>query len=639
MARASTRLVGFSTPQPPRSKYSQEVRTLCLTGASDRKPYDSGTPQARNCSQCGGARTVIEWLAFREGRAGEWYRCCTRCRNINFPPQPGTPPELVERIEAARGRSSCLSSASSRRHRVRGASAPEIGSSRHAGPSSILPASLLDGSEASTVISGARIKKRRLEQVDPPKIKALNVAGLSKDSRTLDHLAEGPRTQALKQRHDTVRGLAGLAKKPHTLEVLMKEFLELSQEMGVPIGMPSAPSLNRAAPEQGAEQGHETETESTMDTPTPAPRKRKLNILVPPRVKVAPARVSTSVHIPLPRSFVIKPQVTHEVIEISSGSEDEGGDAPTPAQQASRDSSVISLTDSESEDISSASEDEGLAPCKGKRSIRRIVRTPSDVIELTDSEQSCGEGNRNKENTTSSGLDVSTLTRTHHGLLAACSPTCLTDLLPSDSSPSENTDLFAEDVADNDPYVPRNTSHKSNHSDRQSADSAISHTRRSAAPQLSSPVDDFGFVPFGDIYRFEIYPSLANLAGGPLPVFNQATQWMLNVKIWYDITTKMITLDERRCEIVLATYHIVRRIFDSTQIYEFKVWNFATTDWRVHALTSPLEVSVDAGYHILLIRLPFVTSLTAWPQLISQAYGPCTTVERPARKGKERAID
>ena len=99
----------------------------------------------------------------------------------------------------------------------------------------------------------------------------------------------------------------------------------------------------------------------------------------------------------------------------------------------------------------------------------------------------------------------------------------------------------------------------------------------------------------------------------------------------------MITLDKPCCEIILATYHIVRRIFDCTQVYEVKIWDFSTTDWRKHALTSPLEVSVDAGHHTLLLRLPFVTTLTAWPQLISQAYGQCTTVERPSRKGKGRA--
>ncbi|PIL33161.1 hypothetical protein GSI_04611 [Ganoderma sinense ZZ0214-1] len=588
-------------------------------GASNRKPYDSGTAQARHCPQCGGASTVIERLAFREGRAGEWYRCCTRCRNITFPPQPGTPPELVERIEAARSHSSAPSSASSRWRRVRG------GTSRRAGSSGILAASLPDGGEASTVTSGARIKKRRLEQVGLPKIKALNVAGPSMDRHALDDPVKGPRT--LDQQLDTPRGLAGLAKNPRTLEVLMKEFLELSQEMGLPISVPSAPSRPTPGPKQDAN-GHETDDESTMGTPTPAPRKRMLNVSAPPRVKVAPARVSTSVHIPLPRSFIVKPQATHKVIEISSGSEDEGNAPPSAAQNTSRQSSVISLTDSESEDVSSASEDEGSVRGE-KPSIRRVIRTPSDVIELTDSEKSGDEANRSKENTRSSGLDVSTLTRTRHGFLASHSSTCLTDLLPSDSSQGDTTDLFAENAEDGDPYVPRvgkvNTA----------------CVRRSAAPRLSSPASDF--VPFGDVYHFEIYPSLANLADGPLPVFNQATQWMLMVKIWYDDklppATKMITLDERDCEIVLATYHIVRRIFDATQIYEFKIWDPSTTDWRLHALTAPLDVSVDAGYHTLLIRLPFVTVLTSWPEIITQAYGACTTIERPARKGKERATD
>ena len=201
--------------------------------------------------------------------------------------------------------------------------------------------------------------------------------------------------------------------------------------------------------------------------------------------------------------------------------------APMEAQTASRQSSVISLTDSEHPSLGSTHEK------PARRLQRRSIRvcTPSDVIELTDSEESGDEANGSKENTGSSGLDVSMFTRTHQGLLASRSPTCLTDLLPSDSSQSETTDLFAEDVEDGDPYIPR----KSKLRDGKSSDNLTTDMRRSAAPQLSSPVEDF--VPFGDIYRFEIYPSLANLADGPLPVFNQATQWMLTVKIWYDVRT------------------------------------------------------------------------------------------------------
>ena len=75
MARINPLLLGFSTPQPKKSAYSPEVRALCQQGAADRKPYDSMTMQSRNCPQCGGVGTVIERLAFRQGRAGEWYRC------------------------------------------------------------------------------------------------------------------------------------------------------------------------------------------------------------------------------------------------------------------------------------------------------------------------------------------------------------------------------------------------------------------------------------------------------------------------------------------------------------------------------------------------------------------------------------
>ena len=101
----------------------------------------------------------------------------------------------------------------------------------------------------------------------------------------------------------------------------------------------------------------------------------------------------------------------------------------------------------------------------------------------------------------------------------------------------------------------------------------------------------------------------------------------------------MITLNDRRCEIVLARYHIVRRIFDGTQVYQFQIWNPSTTEWRLHAATAPLEVSVEPGFHTLLIRLPFVTALTAWAENIGQTYGACTTVQCPSRKGKGRAHD
>ncbi|PIL28224.1 hypothetical protein GSI_09636 [Ganoderma sinense ZZ0214-1] len=713
MVRVDPRLLGFSTPQPKRSNYSPEVRALCQQGASDRKPYDSRTPQSRNCPQCGGVGTVIERLAYRQGRAGEWYRCCTKCKNIHFPPQPGTPPHLVEAIEAART-SSSVSSSAPRRRRARGVSAPALESARrmpgfeafvrgmfpnldaptssymgqseatssssgtgcavavasdcsappptfeppphdttlssttgvvtgHAqesGPASPSPLDqrimslndemLARGLQASYDAEGARITKRRREQGLQP-IAALNVAGPSKKPRVLSGSDKLPRE------------LEALAAKPRDLEVLIKEFLELTHGMGVPITMPNGQSGSKQ--EHGLQehevQGADEDNESVLDTPTPAMRKRpgRLNAyIVPTRVKLALARESSSVNVagPTTRVAPVEPQ---EIIEISSGSEhgddsgddktddnendDNGNGVPAVAPMVSRAASTISLTDSESDDEE---------PTRTRKPIIRRIATPSDVIELTDSEDSCVEPIPAKENMAASGLDVSTLTRTHPGLMASRSPTCLTDLIPSDSS-SEAADLFAEGAEDGDPYVSRKSKARTAESKTQ-----LTPGRRSAAPQLSSPADDF--VPFGDIYRFEIYPSLANLADGPLPVFNQATQWMLMVKIWYDDNlppaTKMITLDQRHCEINLAMYHIVRRIFDSIQIYQFQMWNPATTDWHLHALTADLEVSVEPGYHTILIRLPFISSLTAWPEIIGQAYGPCTTIERPARKGKER---
>ena len=99
----------------------------------------------------------------------------------------------------------------------------------------------------------------------------------------------------------------------------------------------------------------------------------------------------------------------------------------------------------------------------------------------------------------------------------------------------------------------------------------------------------------------------------------------------------MITLDQPQCEIVLARYDIVRRVFDYTHVYQFRFWDPTSTDWRSHELTAPLKVSVEAGHHTLLIRLPFVDRLTAWPEHVGHTYGTCTTVERRSEKGKERA--
>ena len=67
-------LRGFSTPQPLRSRYPEVVRRLSLTGAHERRPFDSWGLHGRPCSQCGSRGRLIERVAFREGRAGEWYR-------------------------------------------------------------------------------------------------------------------------------------------------------------------------------------------------------------------------------------------------------------------------------------------------------------------------------------------------------------------------------------------------------------------------------------------------------------------------------------------------------------------------------------------------------------------------------------
>ncbi|KAM5532215.1 hypothetical protein V8D89_014115 [Ganoderma adspersum] len=638
------------------------------------------TPQFHNCLQCGSVGTVIEHLAFHQGHAGEWYQCCTKCKNIHFPPQPGTSPHLVKAIEAARTNSSILSSAPSLHRHVRGASAPALaesarrvsrfevfiqgiflnldvptssasGPSQSAGATPCAIASLnissshcnddtvsmhrnapggprmsetallspLDqcitslnnemlarGLQALLDAEGVYITKQHHAQ-DVQHLAALNIAGPSKKPRALNHSDK------------MLRALAELAAKPCTLELLIKEFLELTKGMGVPITMPSCQLLSmQEHVTQGL--GADEDKESVVDTATPATRKRRFNAYIVgtlnsqvPRVKVAPARQSTSVHIPLPHRFVIKPRMTHDIIEISSSSEDDNDDTPTVAQTASHQASVILLMDLEHASLGS----EHKGPTHGSTKCSIHVCTPFDVIKLMDLEESGDEVNGSKKNTTSSGLNISIFTCTHQGLLASHSPTCLTDLLPSDSSQSETTDLFAEDVEDDDPHI-----------------------LCKSKPSNGNPVKDF--VLFGDIYCFEIYPSLANLTDGPLLVFNQATQWMLTVKIWYDLppATKMIMLDDRHCKmimlddchckIILARYHIVHRIFNGTQ-------NPSTTDWHLHAATAPLEVSVEPGFHTLLIHLPFVMTLITWAENIGQTYGTCTTVQHPSQKGKGRA--
>ena len=73
-------------------------------------------------------------------------------------------------------------------------------------------------------------------------------------------------------------------------------------------------------------------------------------------------------------------------------------------------------------------------------------------------------------------------------------------------------------------------------------DAAAMQRVTASAAAVHEGGEDEDFIPFGDPYRFEIYPSLANLADGPLPVFNQATQWILTVKIWYDVCGPSLSL-------------------------------------------------------------------------------------------------
>ena len=104
----------------------------------------------------------------------------------------------------------------------------------------------------------------------------------------------------------------------------------------------------------------------------------------------------------------------------------------------------------------------------------------------------------------------------------------------------------------------------------------------------------------------------------------------------------MLTLDDATREIVPNHYFILRRIFDATGMYEFRLWNRSSMEWKVCKPAEPIHVSITDN-HTLLIRLPTVTNPVGFPEMLLQAMGPCTNVDHTqynphSRKGKERAI-
>ncbi|KAI1785021.1 hypothetical protein LXA43DRAFT_1100758 [Ganoderma leucocontextum] len=99
-------LRAFSMPLRRRSEYSPLVRRLCQQGAYERVPYDNDdfVKKVLPCKGCQKAGRMTQNIAFKQGHAGEWVRVCRNagCGLICYPAQPGTPPDLLQEIEAAR---------------------------------------------------------------------------------------------------------------------------------------------------------------------------------------------------------------------------------------------------------------------------------------------------------------------------------------------------------------------------------------------------------------------------------------------------------------------------------------------------------------------------------------------------------
>ena len=103
----------------------------------------------------------------------------------------------------------------------------------------------------------------------------------------------------------------------------------------------------------------------------------------------------------------------------------------------------------------------------------------------------------------------------------------------------------------------------------------------------------------------------------------------------------MIPLEDASCCIRLSDFFIVTRAFRFVGVANYRIWSRFSTDWDSHSLHDYLAVSITDN-HTLLLRLPTVATLASWAENISQAYGPCQTVDPrplPSRKGKEIAYE
>lgn len=106
---------------------------------------------------------------------------------------------------------------------------------------------------------------------------------------------------------------------------------------------------------------------------------------------------------------------------------------------------------------------------------------------------------------------------------------------------------------------------------------------------------------------------------------------------------KMIITDELAFAVTFGSYHCVRSVFEHLGIRGFRVWDSNTTAWKDGTIDDPMQVSAE-HHHTVLLRLPTVTKLECWAEILTAAYGPCPTYRRrlhastSAWKGKQRAF-
>lgn len=331
------------------------------------------------------------------------------------------------------------------------------------------------------------------------------------------------------------------------------------------------------------------------------------------------------------------------MIVISSDEED---DSPPPRTFRSRvvvrEDSVISLTDSEDE-------------------VKQGKRSPS-IIYVSDGELSSSS---NKENTGREGQDVSVRTIQDSALRLSYPVVIYKDGTMSREAiiaqpPFEGTTKI------DDPKATTKVEHEVEDQDFELWDAMFESdgpADSSPPPPLIHSVDHH----FPGVFSYEVYPAVQNTdADGRLCDFNINARWMFKVVIWFHVSVgffsdmhkgllltttqkdfepvhKMITLEQPSGTLNLNNYFITRRIFQRVRCEEFRIWDSQTADWKAGRPSDPIPFSIREN-HTALIRLPLVTRLTAFPELLLQAQGKCTTVDYSCYfaldpKGKKPALE